>query len=140
MQFLELRHLSPYLPYKLKVVEDGKIKVMNAYSGHSTYWVGLELVIKQKGNIKPILRPLTDLTKEIEINGEKFVPTEWLEEKYYTLDLHDQCLRLLEEDGENWINQCDYMLVEHLLEWHFDIFSLIPNELAIDINTTKTIQ
>jgi hypothetical protein len=26
--------------------------------------------------IKPILRPLSDLTKEIEVNGEKFIPIE----------------------------------------------------------------
>ena len=134
---LQIKHLAQYLPYKLKVIEDGKQKVMNASSGHSTYWCGMEYVAKRSDTIKLVLRPLSDLTKEIEHNGEKFVPVEWLEEKYYTLNLHQQCFRLLEEDGENWVNQCSYMLVEHLLEWKFDIFNLIENNLAIDINTMK---
>lgn len=60
---------------------------------------------------------------------------EWMEDEYYTLDYHRQCLRLLEEDGENLVNQSDYMLIGHLLEWQFDVFGLIDEGLAIDVNT-----
>lgn len=139
---LESKHLAPYLPYGLNIkfiskyeadrlsidnviilkeIKDGAICV-NGYKTNNKSYL-------------PILRPLSDLTKEIEINGERFVPVEWLENKYYTLDLHKQCLKFLEEDGENWINQSDYMLIMHLFEWHFDVFSLIESGLAIDINT-----
>jgi hypothetical protein len=132
MAKLELKHLAGYLPYRLKVRHQSNITMEMTCERLKGDFLCIESIIDGFG--KPILRPLSDLTKEIEVNGEKFVPIEWLEDKYYTLDLHKQCLRLLEEDGENWIYQCDYMLVEQLLEWHFDIYGLIP-ELAIDINT-----
>ena len=70
------------------------------------------------------LKPLSLLQYEIEFKGEFFTPIEWLEDKYYTLDLHKQCKRLLDEDGINWINQSDFMLVEHLIEWEFDVYGL----------------
>jgi len=142
---LGIKHLAPYLPYELKVnltrrlFERENVDLMGsmiAYNGTTKeHWIMESNVTYGLFDVKPILRPLSYLTKEIEHNGEKFVPIEWFEEKYYTLDLHKQCLRLLEEDGENWINQSDYMLVQHLIEWHFDIFGLIENKLAIDINT-----
>lgn len=110
--------------------------------------------------IKPILRPLSDLTKEIEHNGEKFVPM----------------LKLLELDGKanrdinackfdgsfiyeegfhygrsingkkntDWaISMCIYpkgikhWVANQLLQWHFDINGLIEQGLAIDVNTLK---
>lgn len=144
---LELKHIAPYLPYVLKaeILDYEKDYVGKQYDEiiglHKWYknkdWVCLTAGGSKPSfdTIKPILRPLSDLTKEIEVNGEKFVPIECLEEKYYTLDLHKQCLRLLEENGENWINQSEYMLVNYLFEWHFDVFGLIENGLAIDINT-----
>lgn len=141
---VELKHLAPYLPYGLTGISKEQYFGIETVVGYSTY--GKEKSIELTTNIdaiiieefKPILRPLSDLTKEIEHNGEKFVPIDWFENKYYTLDLHKQCKRLLEEDGENWIYQSDYMLVEHLFEWHFDVFGLIPEGLAIDLNTLKS--
>ena len=59
------------------------------------------------------------------------MPIEWLEEKYYTVDLHKQCEKIIED--ENWINQSDYMLIENLLEWHFDVFGLIKKGLAVPL-------
>lgn len=61
---LTLEHLAPYLPYKLKLLYvDRSIREL--------------LYLDVSGIIpvfKPILRPLSDLTKEIEHNGERFVP------------------------------------------------------------------
>ena len=65
------------------------------------------------------------------------MPVDWLEDKYYTLNYREQCERLLEQDGEHWINQSDYMLIEQLIEWHFDFQGLIEAGLAIDLNTVK---
>lgn len=73
--------------------------------------------------------------QDIEILQLDVKSVEWLEDEYYTLDYHRQCLRLLEEDGENLVNQSDYMLIGHLLEWQFDVFGLIDEGLAIDVNT-----
>ena len=83
---LELKHLAPYLPYGLtgktkKEIEPWKIVGYKEDSfsiteptllcTHSTYKNVINIWSR---NIKPILRPLSDLTKEIEHNGEKIMP------------------------------------------------------------------
>lgn len=76
--------------------------------------------------IKPILRPLSDLTKEIEIEGKKFVPSDIID---------SNCLRwLLVSD----ISEIKLHTYNKLLEWHFDVFGLIGKGLAINMNTLKT--
>lgn len=75
--------------------------------------------------IKPILYPLSMLTQEIEHNGEKFVPKEWLRTNY-----------IGESIGSNtatWSNRT----ILKLYEWHFDIHNLIGRGLAIDKTTIK---
>lgn len=135
MDKLELRHICPYLPYGLECIYSPTGNKMTI-DGVSFMFGDYCIHMKENsdghgfGFIKPLLRPLSNLTKEIEHNGEKFVPIEWLEEKYYTLDLHEQCERLIED--ERWINQCSYLLVQHLHEWHFDTENLIEKGLAIE--------
>lgn len=71
---LELKHLAPYLPYNLKgnyevseVVPSAKFELRNKELRTDN----IDFFLKYA---KPILRPLSDLTKEIEVNGEKFIP------------------------------------------------------------------
>jgi hypothetical protein len=65
---LTLEHLAPYLPYGLKILNGwGDIKKLN-YSYLDDENNGFI------NHVKPILRPLSDLTEEIEHNGVKFVP------------------------------------------------------------------
>lgn len=148
---IKLKHLLPYLEYDLQITytQYGSLgtnygeTILESLSSECAtfkhcsdyYFVSCD-DDDDLLEIKPHLRPLSDLTEEIEHNGEKFVPIDWLEEKYYTLSLHKECERLLEEDGYKWINHMSHLLVIHLFEWHFDIFGLIP-DLAIDINTLK---
>ena len=128
---LELKYLSPYLPYDVRIARftaNDKFKRVE----YSLRAGNLQEVVRCD-NLKPILRPLSDLNKEIEVNGQKFIPINWVENQYPNLDLHNQCKFIL--DDESWINQCEYLLIQHLFEWHYDIFNLIENNLAIDINT-----
>lgn len=70
---LELKHLAPYLPYELKI-RCGEISHPILTCADTNEF---EIAIKEvfiNSAYKPILRPLSDLTKEIEVNGEKFVP------------------------------------------------------------------
>jgi hypothetical protein len=108
---LELKHLAPYLPYGLKVeylfttingdVEERKALLIGINIRKEYFDIQLERIDKngkllintfnENGkNIKPILRPLSDLTKEIEVNGEKFVPIvkllEYQETNYFDDD------------------------------------------------------
>jgi hypothetical protein len=91
--------------------------------------------------IKLYKRPLSDLTKEIEVNGEKFVPLKKLNDecfgltKYRIFIRQDNSIALLADfhEGYNVLNESTAK--DKLLEWHFDIFNLIENNLAIDVNT-----
>lgn len=135
---LELKHLAGYLPYELKYKD-----IPEGFDGVRI------LCIKTFGwclrHGKPILRPLSDLTKEIEVNGEKFVPIKVLDNSFRPLSQDLNIYRFLTADLEIDIETEDYSqvislmdgfnIVQKLLEWHFDIYGLIENGLAIDINT-----
>jgi hypothetical protein len=128
---LELKHLAGYLPYGLQMyLEDSNGVVMDSWTLQPDS-VTFSLINQNK----PILRPLSDLTKQIEVNGEKFVPVDTdLLGKYEIsvipeFNFFDGC-----GSNEN-IDNLPYFVIEQLLEWHFDIYGLIEAGLAIDINT-----
>ena len=107
---------------------------------------------------QPILRPLSDLTKEIEHNGEKFIPALELiklEEKYnnwkdiaptipYDIKIINKPFGkvLKVSKVEHWviylslneIERAKYYIVSQLIKWHFDIADLISKGEAIDVN------
>jgi len=128
---LELRHLAGYLPYGLKGVEEIEKPIHILHSldiDKKAIWRNKEFhSMTSRIDCIPILRPLSDLTKEIEVNGEKFVP---IKEYYY--------LRF--EEISTFKGCCNAMKfiqareLELLYEMHFDIYGLIENNLAIDIN------
>ena len=75
MQKLELKQLSAYLPYVLKcqwtsdaIFEEEKNTITELTISDYNW------LIKQR-NFNPILRPLSDLTKEIEVNNN--LPTSY---------------------------------------------------------------
>lgn len=130
---LEIKHLAPYLEHSLKCVDlkgepDSNIFTLESINIHG-------VVSDNDGNfdiefkdIKPILRPLFDLTKEIEYNGEKFIPYHKLGNRPNLLDY-----RIDEID----FNRLPYDLIQILHSWHFDTQGLIEAGLAIDKNTIK---
>lgn len=152
---LETKHIAAYLPYKLKVrVEDYKCDYVNrefdeVIGLHQWDKSGLLWSALTDGGakpsldrIKPVFYPLSCLTKYREDLG--FVPNEWFEigdddnnEEYYHGNI--KLIKTLERISEFKIsNDIDYLpfgVVQKLLEWHFDIYGLIENNLAIDINT-----
>lgn len=132
---ITLQELSGYLPYGLKTVNEDEFGTeIDIITG-----IGLndECIMFEKSPdfylsweenntiFKPILRPISDLTKEIEVNGEKFVPIEKLKQNYIgeTIGLNPA----------TW----SYRSIQKLFEWHFDVFGLIERGDAIDINTLK---
>lgn len=182
---LELKHLAPYLPYDVQVygsseiwtlfgidrVVDGEIFVNleNGTNPNFNYYREASMFEHSL-----ILRPLSDLTKEIDVNGEKFVALHELA-KLADVDTSDEeyvCVNNgvvhgvrynIENDFDSYTHQVfafdnyltfgihkrrggndfngDIMhcpnqldLWNKLYEWHFDIFSLIDNGLALDYN------
>ena len=86
-----------------------------------TYWN-----IKDILNYKPILRPLSDLTK---VNG--FSLSDMISHDYHNP------FWLPENFEVKYLMHLDF---EKLVSWHFDVFGLIEKGLAIDINTIKDAQ
>mgnify|MGYP003609910729 CR=1 FL=1 len=130
---LEIKHLAGYLPYGLICKSNrGKYYIMDIYSnmrGSGIEKREISAVLNEE--MKPILRPLSDLTKEIEHNGEKFVFSDIYFSNSKIEKLQDKSLCLF----ENPLNEIDYNSVQTLIKYHFDIFGLIEKGLAIDINT-----
>lgn len=169
---LELKHLAPYLPYRLKAVKGVtrvditavSLDTNTTFIFHTTYLGSRRKEMSNIEKIKPILRPLSDLTKEIEVNGEKFTPLCRLTKQQFDKEnesiFDDENLYLIEDDkycypnnGDKisyyWLSynekmqrfdSCDTIdlnqlkLLNKLFEWHFDVFGLIGQGLAVDIN------
>lgn len=138
---LELKHLAPYLPYGLQIFDTSQeecIFCLNEWLFREKQFVKpffknhLEQFLNDD-SLKPILRPLSDLTKEIEVNGEKIVPFKWFNFINSDIDFETQIIAL--SNNLKWLDSTYYGIIEKLFEWHFDVFGLIPLNLAIDVNT-----
>ena len=131
---LEIKHLAPYLPYKLKLYNrQGIIRTMYTFESNDKY-INIEDV--DCLNYKPILRPLDALKSPITHNGKTFIALHEL--------LKDNCFNL-EKMTEERINEFEATFIDAyswsykdaitLCSWHYDIFNLIEKGLAIDINS-----
>lgn len=138
---LELKHLAAYLPYKLKTVNFNAGTFLKEPLISELIPSNILRFVDGTTESKILLRPLSDLTKEIEVNGEKLVPVNKILEifgrslKHLSTEYQVKALRAFETDVIT--KELPYRYIEKLIEWHFDVFSLIPDGLAIDINTLK---
>ena len=131
---LEAKHLVPYLPYELKF-GSGNQKYYEFVLSGIDFYTRTDIQIRTRGNrvykisdirYKPLLRPLSDLTKEIEVNGEKFVPAG----KMITHGFHNSFWYDVEKFNYRYLYAMD---LEKLFEWHFDVFGLIYQGLALPL-------
>jgi len=152
---IELKQLTGYLPYGLKgnlenldyydtVMNKELYRIETGKTENSKTYDVMVIVGDEEGNIsdfKPILRPLSDLTKEIEVNGNRFLPAEIL----FSIDNSEiDDFKLYGTMPNYWKDALkikpryyDFWQIQFLYEWHFDIHGLIEKGLAIDINTIK---
>lgn len=130
---LELKHLAPYLPYGLKIHWKTSKKTSIVMMKPSNI---LDVEIYTT-NFKPILRPIEDLTKEIERNGRKYSLDSIIFPKDEYSDDFTRKVAIEELKLSNAIHHITtpYSIVEVLLKHHFDVFGLIEQGLAININT-----
>ena len=134
----KLKIYSAYLPYKLKVKTNcGQIRELAMVDAESNCIAATETngmihidSAHIKGNgFKLILFSLENLTKEITINGETFVPFDEL--------IKIKNVRLRVEKYENGDKKLlnintfsfslfdfEYKIIEKLLEWKFNVFNL----------------
>tara|TARA_R110000822_G_scaffold185428_1_gene324573 strand:- start:75 stop:497 length:423 start_codon:yes stop_codon:yes gene_type:complete len=137
---LELKDLAPYLPYGLKIKTNNQIRVMSV-AVLTTTENSISNIIYGVGH-KPILRPLSDLTKEINIDGDYFIPIYLLKNIRY--EFESDLSFGFDPQSDGYTCHCSsqylefseyYEINSKLFEWHFDVFGLIEKGLAIDINT-----
>ena len=123
---LELKHLAPYLPYKLRIYRINKyIGGSNDQQTLSCAW--LEDVLSNDSihfDAKPVLKPMSDLSIDhynmiYDSETDYTSICSWLE-----LDVES---RLMSKFSLEFWNG--------LYRHHFDVFGLIEKGLAVDIHT-----
>ena len=142
---ITIKQLAPYLPYKVKIqIETTDIRYETmigiAPNDDDKYFKiqgdKFDLINELSWGLncycKPVLRPLSDLSKKIKHNNETLIPTRVLELR---LGINDEYFGW--DDHKTLLEWLSYDAVKLLLEWHFDIFGLIPEGLAVDMNTIK---
>ena len=131
-----LEYLAPYLPYNTEYYYDGSDHNSASWYGKLGFEMlnGFEYWI-EKGYIKPLLHPLSDLTKDqlAELGG-------------HLIDDFDRPASLRIDDAQAWLRggmkpvmnlqQC-INVTQYLYSIHADLHGLIKQKLAIDINTLK---
>lgn len=133
---LELKHLAPYLPYKV-LVGDGRTP--------------FELTEYNFTNVFPYidriyLRPLSDLNTRME-DGHEYIELLYAiyGDSVTDFNFKDNCLieYTSKDKGVTFVRieytnrTMPYYISEFLFQHHFDLFGLIEQGLAIDINTLE---
>lgn len=139
---LEPKHIIPYSLFGLQVIHseydrfDITSDVMCVSNNYVSFDIGCDYYFNDEEpecEIKPLLRPLSQLTEEIEHNGERFVPMDIFSLMYFGGQANKEALK--KDFYENIIytryNSLSYETVQKLIEWHFDVFGLIPAGLAV---------
>lgn len=133
---LELKHLVSYLPYDLKGIFLNSIITLSVNYFSKGTERGYDISAFLSNNIKPILFPLSSLTKEITINGETFVPIDFINKNIRKIvDIYLVVGEInIDIETDNYsqiINLIDgYEIMQKLIEWKFDVFRLIELGLA----------
>ena len=131
---IKLEQIAPYLPYGLNGVNAFGNKVgvkSHHYFNEEGVYIGLH------PKFKPILRPLSDLTKEIEVDGEKIVVSDKTIAGFDHGRFHCNIGIIQNRLTTNSITYDDMQV---LLRYHFDVFGLIESGDAVDMNTIETLK
>jgi hypothetical protein len=183
---LKLEDLAGYFPYGIKGVlsRKGRLNQDDDYPNHRVHEVGIIKNISFWGSeitgqlhvsetysfdfseideVDILLRPLSDLTKEIDHNGERFVPIVELckiadigiYQEFYDFDitethieiytfmqcfgynLEDSCFYYIGESDEYGMVKNQLQLFQKLYEWKLDIHGLLEAGLAVNLNDIK---
>ena len=134
---LELKHLAGYLPYDLNIKTKTGYDTMNTLDSHCVNCDYVDSHYYDCGpdsSFKPILRPLSDLSKYI----GNFCFEEWVKESSCPEE-YEQYVRCIYETFDDGslvdLHYLSYRIIKKMYEYHFDMERLIEAGLAIDINT-----
>lgn len=152
MENNKLEKLVGYLPYGLKIWHSSykarhiwDINIEEGIQDRSMTAVTLTAICNGNEYLKPILRPLSDMTKEINYGLSSYIFTEIFEIGdtdgfIYEFDNGNiKLIQLLESISNHNsfydINYLPYPVVQMMYQYHYDIHGLIESGEAIDINT-----
>ena len=118
---LELKHLVPYLPYGLKVnytegMHYGTYSIIDAIDIMGVRIAGIELWVLFQ-NIKPILRPLSDLKEQIQHMRSQSTIQHVIDYPY-------------DYDELQYITKKEF---DFLASNHYDLFGLLHQGLAVPL-------
>lgn len=162
MKRLTIKELAPYLPYGIT----GSVDKESYYIYEESDRIGelksidltdldYELVVYSDSGyflcniseFKPLLRPLSYLTEEIEHNGERFVPIKRIQELF---NLSEQSSYLLADTVKSLSDffftrdltdvfrfETVVSINSKLHEWHFDTANLLGLGLALPIDVKE---
>ena len=128
----ELKDVLPYYLHKVKVkiVLDGQSELpWDEDNIQDLEGLMLDYYPIEVKEIKPILYPLSMLTKPITHEGETFKPSHSLWDSYW-----DETNYTIPNGRYGTFNFED---IAALIEWRFDVFGLIEQGKAIDVTTLK---
>lgn len=153
MKQLELKHISPYLPYGLKVRRPNKTTTLKVWGmdQEPNYTFLEDDGSTSIGQIsfaqnKPILRPLSLITQTITHKGETFVPLielfsipDFVEIRSARYEPDKKCYRvhcgynedIIMHELPRSVGSMQYHYVKKLHEWMFDTENLIESGLAV---------
>lgn len=135
MKKLELKHITPYLPYELKVDYNGKMW----YTDCVTLYNDIILIDESKVTpasiceVKPILRPLSSMSLE-EIDELNSL----IDDSVMVVVSSGNWVYIEGLNSDPWSGSPTLSLYsinkinEYLLSKHFDVFRLIDKGLAIE--------
>ena len=134
---LELKHLTPYLPYNLKLIFESKggrvVEVtglrtaFNIIEDKRLFFFNTKTDTLSINYFKPILRPLCDFNDIDKIKD--FSGFNWC-------DAYDEYFDAWFDDISNiekLILQCPYEIFQYFLSEHYDVFNLIKFDLAVSV-------
>lgn len=155
---LQLKDIAGYLPYCISCLnKEGELRyISDMYIGEPDCDLQLfddngKLEESYIEDIKPILRPMEDVTREIVVegyNGDKpFTPLIEIAKACYPdmkgWRIDDEGRAYTRDNGyPHWITPenvelATFEIFDMLNQWHFDYRGLIKKGLAVDINTIK---
>lgn len=122
---LELKHIAPYLPYGVRRQWNfstsrlpKNIDVTRLVTAENVHHI-----LGEHDRPSLLLRPLSELTEEIEYNGENF--------RVQDLSIYAFATPKQLTNPKWMIANCFYDDLKILFKWHFDVFGLIDAGLAI---------
>lgn len=142
---LELKHLAPYLPYSLKCNVMGELvdpydepaipkvfEIVGLTKDYVEYFEEGRTVTEECvfSDCFPLLRPISDLTKEISINGKNVIPIDGM----FLPCGERKILESWAKENKCWLGQqLSYLPYQMLFAMSFDVFNLLDNKLAINL-------